>query len=222
MNNYRYERKYEIQLSRSKSIEIFLLLNGFREVFHERIVNSLYYDDFNFGLYFESQNGLSTRKKIRVRYYDGFPSKAIIENKIRKGEQNNKKFFELQNINSNLIPMFNGSGHQNKYIIDVPKSIDNIYHPVVLISYKRKYFISRDSQVRATLDKKITFFKSSTKNNKILIKGKRNLDHDILELKYDSNYYPESSELMKIYNEFNLILSRSSKYCKSISKLYNL
>ena len=51
-------------------ISTFLLSHGFKEIFKEREVNSIYYDDYDFSNYQNSENGIKDRTKIRARYYD--------------------------------------------------------------------------------------------------------------------------------------------------------
>ena len=65
----RYERKYKIRPIEELTYANFLKGLGFKELFKERLVNSLYYDDANFNLYQLSDIGLAERKKIRARYY---------------------------------------------------------------------------------------------------------------------------------------------------------
>ena len=66
-----------------------------------------------------------------------------------------------------------------------------------------------------------------TANGKILLRYNKKIDmiengyfrHELI--KYDQNYSLDLSFIKKISNKLNLILSKSSKYCKSISFLYN-
>ena len=57
--------------------------------------------------------------------------------------------------------------------------------------------------------------------NKINISPKRQIPHNILEVKYDNNIDLENKFEFNIANSSNLILQRSSKYCDAIETVYN-
>ena len=86
----RFERKYEIKKPLKKVIANFLYCNGFKESYRKRLVNSIYYDDDKFNLFSEAQNGISSRQKLRLRFYDNGNDLEIFEKKKKEGELNYK------------------------------------------------------------------------------------------------------------------------------------
>ncbi len=84
----RFERKYEIKKPLTKVIANFLYCNGFKESYRKRLVNSIYYDDDKFNLFSEAQNGISSRQKLRLRFYDNGNDLEIFEKKKKEGELN--------------------------------------------------------------------------------------------------------------------------------------
>jgi len=68
-DKFRYERKYIIQNVELPSFIFEIQNNGFLEVFNERKINNLYYDSINFNSILDNIDGLSNRKKFRVRWY---------------------------------------------------------------------------------------------------------------------------------------------------------
>ena len=82
-------------ISYSNIISNYLKSNGFNEIFKSRVVTSLYYDDAYFTNYKESNIGLSSRTKIRARYYDFNKFNFNIEFKRKEDELNMKKFLTL-------------------------------------------------------------------------------------------------------------------------------
>ena len=71
-HNYRFERKFTIPDSYNlKHVESLIKRNTFlfREVFHERQVNNIYFDTAAYNDYFDNVLGVSDRKKIRIRWY---------------------------------------------------------------------------------------------------------------------------------------------------------
>lgn len=215
----RYERKYILTPLTAASISSFLRSNRFQEQYEQRNVNSIYYDDFNFKLFVDSERGLKKRKKIRCRFYNN-EEKIVLEYKNKIDECGYKKYVDIVNQNK-LLPLV--SEILNKKIskfLFFPQSIELIYKPKVLISYKRRYFISSDRRLRITLDKKIKFFKTYVSENQITIYNHIPSENDVLEVKYDYSYDPSINFLNKLTNEFSLNISRFSKYCQSIKCLY--
>ena len=90
-HNYRYERKFTVPDKFTlKTIEQFVKRNKalFREVYHLRQVNNIYFDTLAYNDYFDNVLGVSDRKKIRTRWYGdtlGDIQKPVFEIKIKKG-----------------------------------------------------------------------------------------------------------------------------------------
>ena len=83
-HNYRYERKFTVPNSFCyRIIEQFVKKNTalFREVFHVRQVNNIYFDTANLVAYNENVDGISERRKFRVRWYgkDIFTIKRFLQ-----------------------------------------------------------------------------------------------------------------------------------------------
>lgn len=211
----RYERKYEFPLGYQNLIKVFLLTNRFKEIYELRRVNSLYYDDSKYSLYYESLNGLSERQKIRARFYNSDNLNFNLEKKI-KFEDLNIKTTEKDNI-GNLIPLVGRPINNN---FKIPANVYSKFQPKVFVTYIRRYFLSPDSKVRVTIDQNIDCYKVKIIRNKIQIGIKRQINNGILELKYSKGTYLKESFIQKLSDNFNLILSRSSKYCQSIDLLF--
>ncbi len=218
----RFERKYEFNIQDSKVLEGLLLCGGFKEAFPKRIVNSVYYDDDDFSLFRDAEYGVSERHKIRVRFYDNDQFGTNIEKKNRIGDYNWKDYGEVKTNKENMLTLntklINGA---DKKII-IPSTLNLKYSPKIIVSYKRNYFLSFDGFLRATIDNNIKFLNIKSNSNILEFNRIRNLDHAILEIKYNSNYFPKNETIKNLVEKLNLILCRSSKYCKGISLLYNL
>ena len=57
----------------------FKLKKRIKKIFPSRIVNSIYFDTYNFDFFHRSEEGLSLRKKIRVRYYNSYNENPALE-----------------------------------------------------------------------------------------------------------------------------------------------
>ena len=71
--SFRKELKTILSYSKINSFNNWLNDNNGKLLFNERNINSIYYDNKNFKMYFDSIEGIVNRKKIRVRNYTEKP-----------------------------------------------------------------------------------------------------------------------------------------------------
>jgi hypothetical protein len=207
LTNFRYERKYIITQNKLPKLLFELYSNNFFKLFPVRKINNLYYDDFNFSSLDNNVEGLSSRKKYRIRWYgDTFKtSKKIIEIKIKEEFLNTKKRLNIGNHilkNSSSINDFHQSIlnyliSKNEYFFHTTLSCKR---PTLINEYNRDYFFSRKNHIRVTIDNKLKYFSPITKLN-------FSENFIIVEVKYDKN-----SDFINLFQ--NLKLTRYSKYAK--------
>ena len=215
----RFERKYQINNSELNSIPLFLKLNKFKEIYSQRKVNSIYYETDNLLCYFEAENGYNSRKKIRLRYYNNDHKNFNIEYKLKKGSLNKKEFLSCDCFKKNeMIPVkFLGFSNFDDFL--APIKLEHIYKPKLLISYERKYYISPDNNLRLTIDFDLNFHKSTVYENYILMGYKKNYQKSVLEIKYDQSHLPNFKFINSLTSQFNLDLTKSSKFVQGILNL---
>ena len=216
----RYERKYIFFEHSIQSFRNRIKSLGFKIAFPTRTVSSLYYDTFDFKLYQISEAGISERKKIRLRWYN-CDEKTKLEYKIKKGELGNKITPDNFKNNSSQIPLsLRLPKNKIQSIIKVPRVIDNVFFPKVIVTYIRDYFVSNSGDTRLTLDYQINY--SIVVNNFTDLKGSHWIpeENSVVELKYD--YLSENNNLIEsIVGKLSIQTSRFSKYCNAISLIYN-
>ena len=220
----RYEKKFRVYRSQFLDIVNILHKLSFKKHHEDRFISSIYYDTSDFKLYRDSIEGISIRKKIRLRYYNGIFDEINIEKKIKYGDLgfkiisplSKKKHYKLTNLLKKSI--YNQKIINQKILI--PSHIENSYFPVSLVQYLRKYYISNDKKIRVTLDEKINYsriFKNKenyTLNNNISDKV------GVIEIKFEENEVFSKKLLHKLTTFLNCNLSRNSKYCNSIELLF--
>jgi SPX domain protein involved in polyphosphate accumulation len=103
--NYRYERKFLVpEIHYNEILSSLYNMNYF--VKHEsRLINNIYFDNYNFSSLTENIEGLSQRKKYRIRWYgETFNnSNKSIEIKIKNEFVNSKKSYTFQNLKLNSL-----------------------------------------------------------------------------------------------------------------------
>jgi len=181
-------------------------------------VNSVYFDTYNYTSIRQNLDGVSNKKKIRIRWY-GKKNKMInpmIEIKSKKGfetKKENIKIKELDNIELNNLDKI--KYQLNKKI----KSKKNII-PILSTHYQREYLISLNGNIRATVDYNLKSIFLNNSSQIDIIKNFKNIC--ILELKYSTNldkYVRKnlkdiSQDYLKIQNSLTQHLKNQNSFLK--------
>jgi len=196
----------------------------FREIFHERRINNIYFDTHNLKYYSDNKIGISQRKKVRIRWYgeDSVHIKnPVLELKIKEGLVGNKlhypmSFFEL-----------NGGFNKNSfrsifYRSNLPTSVLNLINqlrPSLSNSYLRRYFQTANKEFRLTIDHSVVYadlVKGSSWNQ---IHIPENQSKIIVELKYHREL---DLKAQTITNHFPFRIDKNSKYVSGIDRFHFL
>lgn len=209
----RFERKWIF-----KSNNYLVLINSlirsnlfFKKHYPKRRVNSIYFDTSNYASIRENLDGVSNKKKIRLRWYGNSDriTNPILEIKSKKGFETKKENIKISELD-NLIfrSLKNLEIIQNK-INETIKTKKTIY-PILTTNYDREYYISYNDKIRATVDYnlKSRFLKNLTQMD--ITKNFTKVC--ILELKYPikSDQYVRSN-----LKQITLRLSKNSKFINS-------
>jgi|TARA_B100001964_G_C13964271_1_gene479063 SPX domain protein involved in polyphosphate accumulation len=177
----------------------------------KRKINSLYFDDLNYSSINENLDGISQKKKYRIRWY-GSKNKfnnPIFEIKIRKNFEVYKRLFNLKKLNNLFIFKYENLDFIKEFLNNQYRFNKTIY-PILTTHYDREYFISNNGLVRATLDYNLQSV--LVKENKDLKINKNYYSNTVLEIKYDVNLDQHVRDNLK---SINTRLSRNSKFVNS-------
>ena len=205
----RYERKWVFKNLDFNQICIFLYKSNFffTNQYADRYVNSIYFDDVNYSSIRQNLDGVSNKKKYRLRWYDDFKviKDPIFEVKSKNGFDVKKEHYKLNELNKiELINPINLEKIEN--FINSNFNFKNKLSPILTTHYKRSYFISSNKLIRATVDTNLRSI-SLTLNNDINIIRKYN--HIILEMKYDVDLDHFVRNNVK---DINVRFSKNSKF----------
>lgn len=195
----RQEEKAVFSLSEFNSIKNFILLNGAKEIYSQRIISSIYFENKSLQMFNDSIEGYAPRKKIRIRSYSNFKNKFYLEKKITDVDQRYKTVKEISEIESNLF--------QKRGIYD---SVYGNCYPIVKITFKREYFTIKEK--RLTLDYDMEFQEI---NSMASFRDNSNL---ILEIKTENKSINKNNYL----NFLPFLRSRYSKYCEYLLKVKSI
>ena len=217
----RYERKFVIPGYYSHSIEnLVQLIDGqFSRIYTPRYINNIYFDSINFKDYYDTIDGISKRKKFRLRWYDDFFGsirEPILECKQKNGIIVQKKSYPFPpfEINSSL--------NVKTILKNISPTKDNGFIYInnrtasAINRYKRQYFLSKNKKFRITIDTNQQY--ADPKNIQMPKKlHSLKFQINILELKYDPRWEKEAKN---ITNALLFRLSKNSKYVNTLRSLY--
>ena len=191
--SFRKEKKYRLTKSDFYTLRSHLASMGMKPLYDKRQINSVYFDNKDMQMFYESEEGVLPRKKIRVRWYNNLTkySKEIKISSIEGRFKSSQKLTSIKKLND----------------ISGMKFFDPSYgyvYPVVKISYLRTYF--ELGYMRITFDENIIY--------KDLIKGDCNSCSDaecVVEVKIPDNFEDDSLEKVIPYQT-----ARFSKFCRGI------
>jgi len=219
----RYERKFIYEhLNSEDLIQTVVLQNpfGFREIYHRRTVNNIYFDDEAMSYYHQNVAGDEQREKLRLRWYgDTFSQVAqpTFEIKKKYGVVGDKLSFALSDVKFDLSSKT--STAIKEYLIQQPYKKEDqqqllvkvqATHPSLYNSYERRYFLSHCKKYRITVDYNMAFYNPDThyfEQSKVCI------PEIVLELKYAREHDTESRKLTQ---HFTSRLSKNSKYVRGV------
>ena len=196
--SFRIEEKLFVKRENLIDFKKFLEKKSVKQIYHPRIIKSLYFDNINLDMYADSKEGLTPRKKIRLRTYPK--------------EEDKKIYLEVKN--SSVEGRFKTSdwlSDEDRQKIKSFGYFDNLYgnlEEILNVTYLRKYYLF--SEMRITLDTNIIY--RDLKHN--LVEKKEGLS--VLEIKAS-----EEIRIDLIKSLINEKTQRFSKYCNGIKALYS-
>ena len=199
----RREIKYNFQDFNLFHIKKFIILKyNLNKIYHDRYVNSIYFDTTNLKSANDNLTGLSMRKKFRIRWYnnDDF---FRFEIKKKENKLSKKIIFDQDCFVKNRLFK---SDKIHKFL-----KLNKLTE-ICFIRYLRSYYMYKD--LRVTFDRNI-IYKSLLNNPQNKIKKSY---EKIIEIKFN-NFSQYSRNLNLLTKDFSIVSSRNSKYLNSLNYL---
>lgn len=206
-------------------IENWLKLNpaGFYRPYPDRWVNNVYFDTHDYFAFNENLTGASCRTKLRYRWYGRSTSigKGVLELKCKRNYFGWKIRFPVHDMPANdtsswrdirQMMMEQLDGDARNWITLNP-------HPVIINHYYRRYFVSRDDRIRATIDSRQAFFDQRYKPSPNF-NSRSNIPRVlVLEFKFGRQDRTMASQILQ---GVPIRVSRNSKYVFGIGSITGL
>ncbi|MDB3888597.1 VTC domain-containing protein [Candidatus Pelagibacter sp.] len=195
---FRIEEKLLINFTQLFDFKKWLSKKGYNKLHPDRKIKSLYFENLNNQMYIDSEEGISPRKKIRIRNYPEHKDQNFfLEKKISSPDG---RFKEKKIVKNEEIDNLKKFG----YFDETYRSC----HPKLFVEYTREYF---DAKIcRLTIDTNI-FYTEFNKSN--FIKTDPYVAVEI-KAKIDTN-------LDLLMSKFPFQRVRFSKYCRGFDFLFN-
>ena len=193
--SYRIEEKLLIDNNSILEFKNYLSSKTAKQIHQSRIINSLYFENNKREMYSDSIEGLTPRKKIRVRNYpETRDTKLYFEVKISSVEG---RFKTRKIIDKNKFDYLKTKG-----ILD---SQYGLCKPCLYVIYDREYFAIDD--VRISIDNNIRY--------RLYLENIYQRDESsIVEIKTSIR-----KNLDKLTEDFPFQKNRFSKYCNAVEKI---
>ena len=209
----RFERKWIYRSSDHLTLINSLIRSNFFFSTHypSRRVNSIYFDDISHSSIRQNLDGVSEKKKIRIRWY-GKQNKLtnpILEIKSKKGSETKKEKYKIDELNGLKFPDLKNL-ELIANVVNSKNKTENIIYPILTTSYDRQYFISNNGKIRATVDYNLKSI--YLKNLSQIYITKNFASSCILEVKYSTNL---DEYVRQNLREITLRLSKNSKFVNS-------
>lgn len=158
----REEKKYLISIEEALRTGHFLsqfLIEDPHNGIHGYMVRSLYFDTLYDRDFFEKQEGIELRRKVRLRIYDPAADFALLEMKQKEGPNQKKR--SLRVSRDDALALIGGN---YEVLLSYPEPFAaeccafmhmHVYRPKTIVEYNRKAFIAKENKIRITFDSQI-------------------------------------------------------------------
>ena len=224
IKKYRNEWKYslsnqELSLLKSRISEV-MEIDPHTPSKGRYVIHSLYFDDYKDTSVYTTDSGLSKRLKWRIRYYDEDLNYIVLERKEKISSRCHKKSCKLSMEEYEAIV----SGNITDIVYDTKKKLiqelarDMMlydYRPKVIVDYERIAYVEEITNVRITLDMKISAaydFDNFLTNDYISFPVQESL-YNVLEVKFDDILPSYIKNIVESYS-FNQLAFSKYYYCR--------
>ncbi|RJQ53774.1 MAG: polyphosphate polymerase domain-containing protein [Nitrospiraceae bacterium] len=196
---------------------------GFVSPFPDRRVNNIYFDTYDWTAFAENLSGVSSRTKVRYRWYGDsvYPDAGTLEVKKKRNCHGWKLQFKIgappygpgagwQEIIQSLLEQLPPEGR--RWLKDNPV-------PVIMNRYMRKYLVSGNAKVRVTIDSGMCVWEQRFKPYPNFIHRANMPDLSVVEFKFSRGDYEAASQVIQ---GIPIRQGRHSKYVTGVRAVAGL
>ena len=216
----RFERKIQLNPKMIGDLRFWMSSNGllFKRKYKDRRVNSIYFDDYDLNSLFSNEAGISSREKVRLRWYgdNELVAKSFtLEIKQRKnimGSKVSEKIAPFPLFGQRLKSI--GDEIRQRVPEEIARRLSNYRVPTSIISYDREYFES-PSGIRITIDTNMRY-KNLYCKSVLPQRLDRCRIYGVAEIKYPDL---ATGVAMSQLPDFLFRIGKNSKYANSLNNI---
>lgn len=219
---FRYERKFTTVRPYGEVLQLIRRNQGhFREIYSERYINNVYFDDRDLSNYYANEDGIQNRLKTRIRWYGNLTGpvpRPTLEIKVKRGWAGEKPSFPLADFHLDAdFDVFTARDcfRRSELPLWVRRRVER-ETPTLINRYARRYFLSADRLCRLTLDRDLRFYRCP-KPGAFVPRYCTPRHLLVIELKYPCEEVPAVDLFTR---DFGTRLTKFSKYATGILALY--
>lgn len=180
-------------------------------------VRSLYFDTVYNGDYYEKEDGIELRRKMRLRCYSPNSDFAMLEMKQKQGEMQYKRSLRLEKADAILMtqgdysPLLNVKGENEEFALECYAFLNKrCYLPKVIVEYQRIAYVAKENRIRITLDSNVRATESCMDlfSPKLLLNPVMDNSAFVLEVKYNHFLLSYIKEMLSTVDKSELSVSK--------------
>lgn len=180
-------------------------------------VRSLYFDTVYNGDYYEKEDGVELRRKMRLRCYSPDSDFAMLEMKQKQGEMQYKRSLRLGRADAVLMtqgdysPLLAIKGENEEFAMECYGLLTRrCYLPKVIVEYQRMAYVAKENRIRITLDSDVRATESSMDlfSPNLLMHPVMDASAFILEVKYNHFLLSYIKEMLNTVDRSELSVSK--------------
>ena len=204
---FRIEDKYIVNKNQmyilDERLKSLLALDTNQNGAESYIISSLYFDDIKDSCYEETLNGISDRRKYRIRIYNGKSDYISLEIKKKHNGLTRKESCRISKkecerlVNGELLEI---KASDPKELTEFNIAMrTRILRPKIIVSYNRRAFVDKLGNLRVTFDTDLSYsYKTSEYLNKQISFYAVENGLQILEVKYDEFIRDEIKDALQL------------------------
>ncbi len=186
---------------------------GFVVPYPDRQVNNVYFDSFDYIAFAENLSGVSSRTKVRYRWYgeSRMPDSGALEVKCKRNYFGWKLRYKVHDLRYRSKASWNAirRAMTQQLPAEAKQWLDVNPLPVLINRYTRNYFVSSDGKMRATIDRHQEVWDQRFESRPSFNHKGNLADTLVVEFKFHRDLQQMANRLLQ---GFPLRVSRHSKY----------
>lgn len=191
-------------------------------------VRTLYFDTVYDRDYYEKEDGIELRRKMRLRCYNPKNDFAMLEMKQKQGDMQLKRSLRIEREDAILMtqgdysPLLHIKGENEEFAMECYGLLHKrCYRPKVIVEYQRVAFFAKENRIRITLDSNLSATESSMDlfSPDLVLNPVLDMSAFVLEVKYNHFLLSYIKQMLNTVDKSELSVSKYYLARQSMQKI---